>query len=372
MTRPEHVTPAQAADPATPQQLLADVAAARPDLRPVVAANPSAYPALLQWLAALGEPAVDEALRRRAAGAQAGSATPDDGPAVHDEQPGPHATPSAAPPARPWGDQPAREWPAAPVWGGSAPGGSVADGPAGDGPARLGASDDPGTRPYPQAGDPYVPVGDPYAPPRGAPALPLPAGGYAPQHHGGGAAIHPGVPWGEPARPRRRTWLWVLLSVLGVLLVGAVVVTVLVARAVGSYVEQGRYGADPALDALYDACGDEDWQACDDLYLESPIGSQYESFGATCGGRTAGEELCVDELGHPADVGVGPGPGDGPVDGPDVYGDDPFLDELWDACTDGDGAACDDLYFGSPVGSEYEWFGWTCGDRTDDGELCAP
>lgn len=51
------------------------------------------------------------------------------------------------------------------------------------------------------------------------------------------------------------------------------------------------------------------------------------------------------------------------VDGPCGYGDDARLDALWDACADGDGAACDDLYYTSPFGSAYEAFGNTCGDR---------
>lgn len=44
-------------------------------------------------------------------------------------------------------------------------------------------------------------------------------------------------------------------------------------------------------------------------------------------------------------------------------GDDPVLDELYDACAGGDGAACDELFFTSPLGSEYERFAATCGDR---------
>lgn len=43
------------------------------------------------------------------------------------------------------------------------------------------------------------------------------------------------------------------------------------------------FGDDATLDALWTSCGDGDMQACDDLYQESPVGSQYESFGATCG-----------------------------------------------------------------------------------------
>lgn len=47
----------------------------------------------------------------------------------------------------------------------------------------------------------------------------------------------------------------------------------------------------------------------------------------------------------------------------DRYGDDPELDSLWDACGGGSGVACDNLFFTSPSGSEYEEFGATCGDR---------
>ena len=56
----------------------------------------------------------------------------------------------------------------------------------------------------------------------------------------------------------------------------------------------------------------------------------------------------------------------------DTRGDDAVLDALWDRCAGGDGEACDDLYFESPFGSEYERFGDTCGDRfTDVTVLCA-
>ncbi|MFE6970723.1 hypothetical protein [Isoptericola sp. NPDC057653] len=56
---------AQAMDPATPLADLARIAAEAPHLRSYVAANPSTYPALLDWLGALGDPAVDAALRSR-------------------------------------------------------------------------------------------------------------------------------------------------------------------------------------------------------------------------------------------------------------------------------------------------------------------
>lgn len=60
-------TPQIASDPATPLETLADIAATEPALRKYVAANPSTYPELLQWLSNLGDPEVDEALRGRTA-----------------------------------------------------------------------------------------------------------------------------------------------------------------------------------------------------------------------------------------------------------------------------------------------------------------
>lgn len=50
-------------------------------------------------------------------------------------------------------------------------------------------------------------------------------------------------------------------------------------------------------------------------------------------------------------------------DAPVTYGDDPDLDVLWDSCGSGDGKACDDLFDQAPIGSEYEQFGVTCGER---------
>lgn len=56
---------AVALDPATPLADLAKIVQEAPHLRPQVAANPSTYPALLDWLGALGDPQVDAALRSR-------------------------------------------------------------------------------------------------------------------------------------------------------------------------------------------------------------------------------------------------------------------------------------------------------------------
>ena len=42
---------------------------------------------------------------------------------------------------------------------------------------------------------------------------------------------------------------------------------------------------------------------------------------------------------------------------------------LWDACADGDGRACDRLYYDAGFDTRYEQFGNTCGDgrRMDRG-----
>ncbi len=50
-------------------------------------------------------------------------------------------------------------------------------------------------------------------------------------------------------------------------------------------------------------------------------------------------------------------------DGPFTYGEDPALDALWDGCVAGAGTDCDTLWVRAPIGSEYERFGVSCGDR---------
>lgn len=62
-----------------------------------------------------------------------------------------------------------------------------------------------------------------------------------------------------------------------------------------------------------------------------------------------------------SDPGGGPPPGEAPGD----LGDEAVLDELAGQCFTGDMAACDDLYFESPLGSDYETYGSTCGGRNE-------
>ncbi|MEJ5867438.1 hypothetical protein WDV85_06745 [Pseudokineococcus sp. 5B2Z-1] len=67
-----------------------------------------------------------------------------------------------------------------------------------------------------------------------------------------------------------------------------------------------------------------------------------------------GASAAWDALGGGAFLGVEDG---------EEYGDNPVLDALWDECEAGDGLSCDDLYYSSEVGTAYETFGLTCGER---------
>ncbi len=126
----------------------------------------------------------------------------------------------------------------------------------------------------------------------------------------------------------------------------------------------GDYGSDPDLDALYDACGSGDGTACNQLYARSPIDSEYETYGATCGGvfDSPVANCVLDDDG---------GGGDG-FDDSGFYGSDLDFDALFDRCGGGDGQACDDLFLESPVDSFYELYGAECGGRYPDTDLfCA-
>lgn len=115
---------------------------------------------------------------------------------------------------------------------------------------------------------------------------------------------------------------------------------------------EGSYGSDAELDGYWDDCEAGDLAACDDLYWNSPIGSEYEEFGSTCGGTESQSWGSCDGANNSFSTN-------------NTYGSDPELDALYDACEGGDMAACDDLYWDSPIGSEYEDLAYTCGGRTD-------
>lgn len=121
--------------------------------------------------------------------------------------------------------------------------------------------------------------------------------------------------------------------------------------------EPRSYGDDAGLDALWDACAAGDDTACETLYLESPVGSDYEDFGDRCGGRSDGggcpEDTGTDDTGTDdtgsedtgtEDTGTDPGTDDTGTDdtGSEDTGTDPGA---WAATAE---AACSDAYLTAP------------------------
>lgn len=121
--------------------------------------------------------------------------------------------------------------------------------------------------------------------------------------------------------------------------------------------EASTYGDDFVLDTLWDECEAGDPESCDGLFAAAPFGSEYETYGGSCAGtRTDGD------YSRPCEFVVS---GE-----PFLYGDDPSFDMLWNSCAQGDGVACDDLFFQTPIGSAYEAFGRVCSDLIAVGHRC--
>ncbi len=110
MTDSSEFSPEQAADPGTSMQDMARIAAERPDLWASLAANPSLYPDLREWLGQVDDPAVKEALNASAQQA-AGQVPVEDAPAAEAGSTE-EASESAAEDA-PAGEDPAEEAPTA-------------------------------------------------------------------------------------------------------------------------------------------------------------------------------------------------------------------------------------------------------------------
>ena len=68
---------------------------------------------------------------------------------------------------------------------------------------------------------------------------------------------------------------------------------------VGEPTDPTGLGDDPANDALAQSCFDGDLESCDDLYWGTAVGSDYEAYGSTCGGRLADGVFgdCVETIG---------------------------------------------------------------------------
>jgi hypothetical protein len=99
------------------------------------------------------------------------------------------------------------------------------------------------------------------------------------------------------------------------------------------------------LDDLEDECAADEFSlSCDFLFFESPPGSDQEEFGSSCGGTFTGAN---GTCGSTLDSGS-------------------TIDGLVQDCDSGDNAACDELFLITPVGSQLELFGTTCGGRSDE------
>jgi len=89
----------------------------------------------------------------------------------------------------------------------------------------------------------------------------------------------------------------VIAIVVAVVAMGAIVVAVLLANRLPEPTPVVP-GDDSALNSLAQSCFDGDMGACDELFRVSPVGSEYESYGNTCGGRVpvadVRQRLCVD------------------------------------------------------------------------------
>ena len=111
-------------------------------------------------------------------------------------------------------------------------------------------------------------------------------------------------------------------------------------------------GTVPAFTPFWNSCSRGDPDACDYLYLNGDVGSVYEEFGFTCGGRAAANcnALLGDDQGTLTPQSEPPGRNDA-------------LDNLWNRCGAGTAEACDQLRRTAPALSRYQWFGYTCGGR---------
>ncbi|GAA4873641.1 trypsin-like peptidase domain-containing protein [Serinicoccus chungangensis] len=140
------------------------------------------------------------------------------------------------------------------------------------------------------------------------------------------------------------------------------------------------YGDDATLAALWDTCAAGDLEACDSLWRDSPIGSGYEAFAATCGGTSeASHGTCVSDAEWAAQEAAWEA--ERAQDEADRAAEDAAeqaseeqaqaeqeaaLASLLSACEAGDMQACDDLFWESPSGSAAEATAADCGGHFAD------
>ena len=349
MTDSSAFTPAQAADPGTSAQDMARIAAERPDLWPSLAANPSLYPDLRQWLRQVGGEEVQEALT--ALEQQTASMH-----VVQAENRG--AGETAPPPPPPTGGFSGAVPPSAPSVGGfsgavppSAPSVAYASVPPPSAPSVGGFS---GAVPPSAPSVAYASVPPPSAPPVGGfsgavpPSAPsaayasvpppsAPSAAYAP------APLAPVPPTGpKSSNTTAAVGIAIFLSVI-VLAIGSVVLTA-----------YSRHSSESRIETLQTSCRTGHMADCDSLYYAAGSGSSDEFFGKSCGGRdyslSSGGE-CRSTYGS---IYSSPSPSS-------LYGSS--NSSLRDSCSAGDMDDCDSLYYLSSYGSADESFGKSCGGR---------
>ncbi len=84
--------------------------------------------------------------------------------------------------------------------------------------------------------------------------------------------------------PRKLIWASAVLVLSGAVIVGLLAFS----RGADAPTNDGPVETGPPLsrlDRLYEQCAAGEFESCDDLYFESPSGSEYEYFGGTCGTR---------------------------------------------------------------------------------------
>jgi TIR domain len=209
----------------------------------------------------------------------------------------------------------------------------------------------------------------PAAPPAAAPAPapgygepswapPPPMGQPSAQHPGPPASLPPPVPRGQPRSRRALVAAGAIAAVGAVLGLGVISSSgddtqddvALPSTSVDTdpgdtsdtIDEPFAYGDDAELDSLTDGCAAGDMAACDSLWFDSPIGSDYEAFASTCGSPAPVELAgsCQAEF-------------------------DAALDGWAIGCADGSLESCDTLAAEAGGGTAYAAFGASCGGRTD-------
>lgn len=157
-----------------------------------------------------------------------------------------------------------------------------------------------------------------------------------------------------PMMSSRAKWIG---GVLGTLVVVGTLAGLLIAG--GEAVARHISVVNPieGLDGQVAECRGGDAAACDALAQEADQGTTAWFVGATCAGVVypGSAESCagLETVAGVSAVGV--------------PGADAELDVLMTSCDGGDLPACDELFFLAPVGSVYERFGETCGNRLPGG-----